>query len=95
MSSNNGLRLIHFAAAGNMVIGSNLVGMVVTRLFPDQNTRNQIGHVLIDGRHASSILDVCTIRGADIDSDLVVAKVRTRISPVKKSVASTCRKFVI
>ena len=34
------------------------------------------------------------MRGANIDSDhyLVVAKVRTRITSVKKSVASACRK---
>ena len=55
----------------------------------------QIDDVLIDGRHASSILDVCTMRAANIDSDhyLVLAKVTTRIAPVKKSVAFTCRKF--
>ena len=36
---------------------------------------------MIDGRHASSILDVRTLRAANIDSDhfLVAAKVRTRL----------------
>ena len=68
-----------------------------TWLSPDQGTKNQIDHVLIDGRHVSSILDVRTIRGANMDSDhyLVAAKVRTRITSVKKSVSSTCRKFAI
>jgi len=41
-------------------------------------THNQIDHILSDRRWHSSVLDVRSFRGADIDTDhyLVVAKVR-------------------
>ena len=49
---------------------------------PNRSTRNQIDHVVIDGKHVSNVLDVLTCRGPNIDSDhfLVAAKVRLRIS---------------
>ena len=47
-----------------------------------------IDHILIDRRRQSSILGVCSFRGADCDTDhyLVVAKVRER-SAVSKQTA--------
>ncbi|XP_067619871.1 craniofacial development protein 2-like [Eurosta solidaginis] len=88
-TSPNGLRLIDFAGARNMVISSTRFMHKkihqATWLSPDRNTRNQIDHVVIDGRHASSVLDVRTIRGPNIDSDhyLVAAKIRTRLRAAK------------
>ncbi|XP_050742432.1 craniofacial development protein 2-like [Drosophila biarmipes] len=85
-TSNNGLRLIDFAAARNMVVSSTRFRHFdihkATWLSPDQKTRNQTDHVVIDGRHASSVMDVRTFRGVNIDSDhyLVAAKIRMRPS---------------
>ncbi|XP_043063419.1 uncharacterized protein LOC122319764 [Drosophila ficusphila] len=84
-TSSNGLRLIGFAASHNMVVRStgfrHLDIHKASWIAPDRLTRNQIDHVVIDARHASSILDVRSFRGPNIDSDhwLVAAKVRTRL----------------
>ena len=85
-TNNNGARLIDFAMGRNMVISSTKFQHLnihkATWLSPDQKTRNQIDHVVIDARHASSVLDVRSFRGVTIDSDhyLVAAKIRMRIS---------------
>ena len=98
-TSDNGMRLIDFAAANNMVVSSTRFPHLdihkATWLSPDQRTRNQIDHVVIDGRHASSVLDVRTIRGANIDSDhfLVAAKVRMRLSVANNVRNATQRKL--
>jgi hypothetical protein len=53
---------------------------------PDGNTHNQFGHILIDRRRHSSVLDVRSFRAADCDTDhyLVVAKVRERLAVSKQ-----------
>ncbi|KAI8121895.1 Craniofacial development protein 2 [Lucilia cuprina] len=88
-TSENGMRLIDFAAARNMVISSTRfkhLDIHKATCAHRKNRRNQIDHVIIDGRHSSSVLDVRTLRTANIDSDhyLVAAKVRTRLSRYKK-----------
>ena len=98
-TSDNGFRLISFAAAQNMVISSTRFQHLdihkATWQSPDQRTRNQIDHIVIDGRHASSILDVRTLRGANMDSDhfLVAAKVRMRLCANKSVRNLAQRKF--
>ena len=88
-TNNNGKRLIDFAMGRNMVVSSTKFQHLnihkATWLSPDRNTSNQIDHVVIDGRHASSVLDVRTFRGVTVDSDhyLVAAKIRMRISNAK------------
>ncbi|XP_043949724.1 craniofacial development protein 2-like [Drosophila biarmipes] len=88
-TSNNGLRLIDFSAARNMVVSSTRFRHIdshnATWLSPDQKTRNQIDHVVIDGRHASSVMDLRTFRGVNIDSDRHVAasKIRMRLCRAK------------
>jgi len=54
---------------------------------PDGKTHNHIGHVLIDRRWHSSVLDVRSFRGGDCDTDhyLVIAKVRERIAVGKQA----------
>jgi hypothetical protein len=53
---------------------------------PDGKTHNQIDHVLVDRRWQSSILYVRSFRGADCDMDhyLVAAKLRERLSVIKR-----------
>lgn len=100
-TSDNGMRLTDFAAAKNMVVSSTKFRHLdihkATWLSPDQKTRNQIDHVVIDGRHSSSVLDVRSIRGANIDSDhyLVAAKVRTRLNVARNVRSDTARKLDI
>jgi hypothetical protein len=54
---------------------------------PEGNTHKQIGHVLIDIKRHSCILDVRSFRGSDCDTDhyLVVAKVRERLAVSKRA----------
>ncbi|XP_060665604.1 craniofacial development protein 2-like [Drosophila nasuta] len=98
-TSNNGFRLIDFATARNMVVSSTRFRHLdihkATWLSPDQKTRNQIDHVVIDGRHASSVMDVRTFRGVNIDSDhyLVAAKIRMRLCRAKNVRPITQRKL--
>ncbi|XP_050337863.1 uncharacterized protein LOC126764111 [Bactrocera neohumeralis] len=67
----------------------------VTWLSPDRKTTNQIDHVVIDGRHVSSVLDVRALRGPNIDSDhyLVAAKIRTRLCAAKNARQQTQGRF--
>ena len=84
-SNENGCRLIDLAVSNNMVISSTYFPHKnihkTTWVSPDGITKNQIDHVLIDGRHCSSILDVRSCRGPNIDSDHYLVKVvfRARI----------------
>jgi sorting nexin-29 len=100
-TSANGLRLIGFAAAHNMTVSSTRYRHLnihkATWLSPDRLTCNQIDHVVIDARHASSILDVRSCRGPNIDSDhyLVAAKVRARLCVAKISRQDMPRKLDI
>ncbi|XP_049304006.1 uncharacterized protein LOC125776321 [Bactrocera dorsalis] len=98
-TSPNGLRLIDFAGARNMVICSTRFQhkkiYQATWLSPDRKTTNQIDHVVIDGRHVSSVLDVRALRGPNIDSDhyLVAAKIRTRLCAAKNARQQTQGRF--
>ena len=53
---------------------------------PNDKTHNQIGHMLINRRCHSRILDVRSFRGDDFDIDycLVVAKVRGKLAVNKQ-----------
>jgi hypothetical protein len=90
ISNDNGLRAIDFATSNNMIIRSTYFPRKNkhrgTWRSPDGVTKNQIDHVMIDGRHASSIIDVRSCRGADCDTDhfLVRIKYRQRISNYRR-----------
>lgn len=84
VSNDNGSRLINLASSLNLAVKSTWFPRKdihkQTWISPDGTTRNQIDHMLIEGRHFSSILDVRTYRGADCDSDhmLVVGRYKKR-----------------
>lgn len=88
-TNDNGMRLISFAASRNMVISSTYFPHLNihkhTWKSPDGVTKNQIDHVLCDRRHSSNILDIRSMRGADMSSDhyLVRAKVHCRLASQK------------
>jgi hypothetical protein len=90
-SKDNEVRIINFAASINLVVKSTMFPHrnihKYTWTSPDGQTHNQIKHILIDRRRHSCILDVQSFRGADCDTDhyLVVAKVRERLTVIKKA----------
>lgn len=98
-TSDNGYRMVDFALGRNVTISSthfpHLDIHKGTWRSCDQKTVNQIDHIAIDGRHASSILDVRAFRGANVDSDhyLVVSQVRMRISMAVQRRADAVKKF--
>ena len=85
-TSPNGVKLIDFAAARNIVVFNTRFQHLdihkSTWLSPDRLTRNEIDQVVINGRYASIVLDVRTCRDLNVDSDhfFVATKVRMRIS---------------
>lgn len=85
-SNDNGSRLIDFAASRNMVVNSTRSPRkdIHKRTWTSSDGKyyNQIDHVLIGKRNASSITSVRTFRGANHDTDhyLVSASYRCRIS---------------
>ncbi|XP_070137980.1 uncharacterized protein [Drosophila bipectinata] len=98
-TSSNGLILIGFAAAHNMVVRSTGFRHldIHKASWLSRLTRYQIDHVVIDARHASNILDVRSCRGPNIDSDhyLVAAKIRTRLCVAKIARRSALRRLYI
>ncbi|XP_054719192.1 uncharacterized protein LOC129228537 [Uloborus diversus] len=84
--NDNGTRLEDFASANDQVVGGTIFPHKNvhkhTWRSPDGLTFNQIYHILIDKRHRSSLIDVRSYRGANVDSDhfLVLSKVRAKIS---------------
>jgi hypothetical protein len=91
VSNDNGVRVVNFAASKNLIVKSTTFPRrdihKHTWTSPDGVTHNQTDHVLIDKRRHSNTLDVRSFRGADCDSDheLVVAKLRERISVSKRA----------
>jgi hypothetical protein len=90
ISNDNGVRLVHFATSKNLRDKSTMFPHrnihKYTWTSPDGKTHNQIGHILVDRRRHSNVLDVRSLRAADCDSDhyLVVAKVKERLAVNKE-----------
>lgn len=100
-SNGNGLRLISFAAAKDMIISSTTFPHKTTHKAtwksPDGTTCNQIDHILVQKRFRSCIKDIRSFRGADCDSDhfLLVAKFRLKIQSDKSLVNKNSTKINI
>jgi len=64
---------------------------------PDRSFENQIDHMIIDARQMSDLLDVRSYRAGNVDSDhyLVIARMRARISNVKKIRGERIGKFCV
>jgi endonuclease/exonuclease/phosphatase family metal-dependent hydrolase len=78
--NDNGRRLVGFATSHGMMVGRTLFPHKdihkAAWKSPNGTHRNQIDHILIDGRHRSNLLDVQVFRGPNMDSDhyLVMGK---------------------
>ena len=80
-SNENGIRAIDFATNNTMIIKkTNFPHKNIQETWkpPDRRTNNQIDHVLVDRRPASSIMNVRSCRVADcyLDHHLVQIKHR-------------------
>jgi len=102
-TNENGHKLIQFAALKNLTVESTKFKHLNIHLGtwmhpnPELKSVSQIDHVLVDRRHGSSVMDVRSWRGANIDSDhfLVIARYRARISRQARSSNITPRKLNI
>jgi hypothetical protein len=89
-SNDNGEGIANFATSKNLLVKSTMFPHrnihTYTWTSPDRKTHSQIDHILIDRRWHSSILDVRSFEGAgcDIDHNLVVVKVRKRLTVSKQ-----------
>lgn len=97
--NNNGSRLIDFCVSNQLFIGGTKFPHKNIHKYtwqsPDGVTRNQIDHILINKRFLSSLIDVRTMRSADIYSDhqLVVASITIKPKKVQSRQTSRRLKF--
>jgi hypothetical protein len=79
ISNDNGIRVVNFATSKYLseVQCSHLVTFINWLQHLQMERHNQIGHILIDRRWHSNVLDVRSFRAEDCDTDqcLVMAKV--------------------
>jgi len=87
--NHNGKRIVDFATSKHMIISSTYFPHrnihKQTWISPDGRTANQIDHLIVGQRNASSICDIRTYRVANIDSahHLIKVTYRERIAAQK------------
>jgi hypothetical protein len=90
INNDNGVKSVNFATSKNLRIKSTMFPHrnihKYTRASPDGETHNQIGHIMVDRRRHSNILDFRSHRATDCDTDhcLVVAKAKERLTVNKQ-----------
>ena len=81
----NGERLANLCSSNGLVIGGTLFKHKdihkITWYSPNNRDKNQIDHVIINGKWRRSLLDTRSYRGADVNSDhcLVVARLKLKL----------------
>ena len=84
VKNNNGERLIDFCELNDLVVGGTLFPHKVihklTWFSPNHRDKNQIDHLLINGKRCRSLKDVRVRRGDDVGSDhyLVVPNIKLK-----------------
>ena len=86
-TNNNGQRLMNLCGEFNLVIGGTLFPHKrihkYTWTSPDRKTTTQIDHICISRKWRSSLQDVRTWRGADIESDHMLLVGKIRLKPIR------------
>lgn len=88
--NNNGERLLQTCSEHDLVITGTLFQHKnihkATWVSPDKKTKNQIDHIMINGKYKKSITDTKVSRGADIASDhyMVISKVKLKLQRTDK-----------
>lgn len=95
----NGERLANMCSSNGLVIGGTLFKQkdihTITWYSPNNRDKNQIDHVIINGKWRRSLLDTRTKRGADVNSDhcLVVARLKLKLKKTPED-TKTNRKII-
>jgi len=81
-SNDNGMQVIDLAVTYNFVVCSTQFPHKrihkITWQSPDGDTENQIDHILIDSRQTSTITGIRIYRGANINSDHYLVRIKTK-----------------
>ena len=88
--NDNGQRFADLCLENGLVIGGTIFQHKsihkLTWISPDGRTRNQIDHIAINQKWRGSMMDVKTLRGADVGSDHspVLCKIRLKLKRIQK-----------
>jgi exonuclease III len=85
ISNDNVIRVVNFATSKDLTVKSTMFPHrrihKYTWTSADGKTHNQLGHILVDRRRHSSVLDVRSYRAADSDTDHYLGgKIRERLA---------------